>query len=131
MVNRKDLGDVVFMVEGKEFYASKAFLVGGLDYVENILCGGNFVENNAKEPIVMRDVTYEVFHCVRFIYTSDAVLTSSNVMDVFRAADMYAMRALCNLCCAKISSIVDQSNVFQCSVDIHNVASRTKKLKIR
>lgn len=124
MLNVKEFSDVTFLVEGSEVYASRVILAAASDYFKALLAGAGFREQQQTDkPIEMRGVDRTTFLvCLRFLYSGAVELSASNVLVVLRAADMYHIAPLCNVCSSKMEEMLDDTTWFTFLAAVDKIA---------
>ncbi|PQQ21652.1 ARM REPEAT PROTEIN INTERACTING WITH ABF2 [Prunus yedoensis var. nudiflora] len=96
-VNNPTLSDVIFLVEGKRFYAHRICLLASSDAFRAMFDGG-YREKDARD-IEIPNIRWEVFELMmRFIYTGSVDITLDIAQDLLRAADQYLLEGLKRLC---------------------------------
>ena len=95
----EEKSDVLFVVEGKQIPALKAFL-SVKSRVFSAMFSGKFKESKYRE-VIIEDTTYEAFNTfVRFLYFDDSVLKDENdfelIQELYRLSDRYDVSRLKN-----------------------------------
>lgn len=102
--------DCTFICDGERVHASRLVLSAASDYFAALLSGA--FKEGGLEPINMPGVSNATLVlCLRYLYTGDgSELTTSNVVDVLYAADMYRIKELCEACCQTMRTTLSPSN---------------------
>lgn len=108
--------DVIFAVEGHEFYCHKAFFIGRSDYFRVLLndhFGETWMEDECHLPVVpLHNISPTVFiQVVYYIYQDSCELTEQNIYDVLMVADLYLLVGLKRQCASVIGHRLDVQNV--------------------
>jgi hypothetical protein len=122
MVNDEKTSDVVFKVEGHEFYAHRAFLANRSDVFKQMFYG-NFKETNVSNKLVIEipEVSVNVFHeFLHYLYTGQLKLNAENFIAIYLLADMYFLEELKTLCRNLIDVILSPSNAILLLVEAHS-----------
>ncbi|XP_070666582.1 ARM REPEAT PROTEIN INTERACTING WITH ABF2 isoform X2 [Malus domestica] len=125
-VNNPTLSDVIFLVEGKRFYAHRICLLASSDAFRAMFDGG-YREKDARD-IEIPNIRWEVFELMmRFIYTGSVDITLDIAQDLLRAADQYLLEGLKRLCeytIAQDISLENVSNMYELSEAFHGMSLR-------
>ncbi|XP_021834378.1 ARM REPEAT PROTEIN INTERACTING WITH ABF2 isoform X1 [Prunus avium] len=125
-VNNPTLSDVIFLVEGKRFYAHRICLLASSDAFRAMFDGG-YREKDARD-IEIPNIRWEVFELMmRFIYTGSVDITLDIAQDLLRAADQYLLEGLKRLCeytIAQDVSLENVSNMYELSEAFHAMSLR-------
>ncbi|KAL5541614.1 hypothetical protein UlMin_009324 [Ulmus minor] len=109
-VNNPTLSDVMFLVEGRRFYAHRICLLASSDIFRAMFDGG-YREKDARD-IEIPNIRWEVFELMmRFIYTGTIAITLDIAQDLLRAADQYLLEGLKRLCEYTIAQDISLENV--------------------
>ncbi|KAM0966332.1 hypothetical protein ACFX13_022434 [Malus domestica] len=125
-VNNPTLSDVIFLVEGRRFYAHRICLLASSDAFRAMFDGG-YREKDARD-IEIPNIRWEVFELMmRFIYTGSVDITIDIAQDLLRAADQYLLEGLKRLCeytIAQDISLDNVSNMYELSEAFHAMSLR-------
>ncbi|KAK6913906.1 BTB/POZ domain [Dillenia turbinata] len=125
-VNNPTLSDVIFLVEGKRFYAHRICLLASSDAFRAMFDGG-YREKDARD-IEIPNIRWEVFEMMmRFIYTGSVDITLDIAQDLLRAADQYLLEGLKRLCeytIAQDISLETVSSMYELSEAFHALSLR-------
>ncbi|XP_059632536.1 ARM REPEAT PROTEIN INTERACTING WITH ABF2 [Cornus florida] len=125
-VNNATLSDVIFLVEGKRFYAHRICLLASSDAFRAMFDGG-YREKDARD-IEIPNIRWEVFELMmRFIYTGSVDVTLDVAQDLLRAADQYLLEGLKRLCeytIAQDISLENVSSMYELSEAFHAISLR-------
>ncbi|CAH9133986.1 unnamed protein product [Cuscuta epithymum] len=109
-VNNPTLSDVIFLVEGKRFYAHRICLLASSDAFRAMFDGG-YRERDAKD-IEIPNIRWDVFELMmRYIYTGSVDVNLEISQDLLRAADQYLLDGLKRLCEYTIAQDISVENV--------------------
>lgn len=87
-----------FIVEEQYFYCVAGMLANASPYFQTLLYGG-FREASSSDPITIEGVKKVGFRCVvRFCYGLDPQLNGQNVVATVKAAEMFGMSVLKDMC---------------------------------
>eukprot|EP00931_Biecheleriopsis_adriatica_P036545 TRINITY_DN21040_c0_g1_i2.p1 TRINITY_DN21040_c0_g1~~TRINITY_DN21040_c0_g1_i2.p1 ORF type:complete len:613 (+),score=114.47 TRINITY_DN21040_c0_g1_i2:15-1853(+) len=130
MFNVKEMSDTVFLVEGKEIFASRLVVAAGSDYFRALLAGENFKEKSSGGPIEIHEVEAQIFElCLKYLYSGAAELSRDNVVKVLKAADMFRIEALCAACLQEMRNSIDKSTCFQYLAAAEQLPNLSAKLR--
>ncbi|XP_038701545.1 ARM REPEAT PROTEIN INTERACTING WITH ABF2-like isoform X1 [Tripterygium wilfordii] len=125
-VNNSTLSDVIFLVEGRRFYAHRICLLASSDAFRAMFDGG-YREKDARD-IEIPNIRWEVFELMmRFVYTGSVVVSLDIAQDLLRAADQYLLEGLKRLCEYTIAQDISLENVasmYELSEAFHAVSLR-------
>ena len=110
-INDKNLSDVTFVVEGKNFYAHRIALLESSDVFKSMF-DGNYKEKQASSipiPNIRWPVFEAMMHC---IYTGSVEVKPELAQELLGAADQYMLDNLKRLCEAAIAVHLSPENVF-------------------
>merc|ERR1712107_436720 len=89
--------DVTFMVNGERILAHRVILSARSQYF-NIMFSSGFKEGAKKAVIEVPDTTVEAFRAlIRYLYTAELALDSTNAIQVMQLAHLYDIRELYDL----------------------------------
>lgn len=109
-VNKKPLSDVIFLVEGKEFYAHKIALQAGSEVFKSMF-EGNYIEKEA-DSIRIPNIRWPVFEAMmRCLYTGTVEVKPDIAQELLEAADQYMIENLKSLCQLAITEELTPENV--------------------
>lgn len=109
-VNNPTLSDVIFLVEGKRFYAHRICLLASSDAFRAMFDGG-YRERDAKD-IEIPNIRWDVFELMmRYIYTGSVDISLEISQELLRAADQYLLDGLKRLCECTIAQDISVENV--------------------
>lgn len=122
LLNNSMFSDVKFVVEGRPISAHRCILYARAEYFRNMF-DSNMRESSESE-IVIPDVSYDVFLAVlEYIYSGTVEVANGKLsVELLKAADMFRIEGLRNLCVEKVEQAVTVENAaFICQVaDMHN-----------
>ncbi|KAG7996345.1 hypothetical protein I3843_01G154700 [Carya illinoinensis] len=125
-VDNPTLSDVIFLVEGRRFYAHRICLLASSDAFRAMFDGG-YREKDARD-IEIPNIRWEVFQLMmRFIYTGSVEVTLDIAQDLLRAADQYLLEGLKRLCeytIAQDISLDNVSSMYELSEAFHAMSLR-------
>lgn len=114
--------DVYFVVEGRTIHAHRAILYARSEYFQNMF--DSRMRESIQTEIVIPEVSYEVFRGVlEYLYSGKVKVTHGKLaLDLLKAADMFRIEGLRNVCVEKVEQAVTVDNAaFVCQVaDTHN-----------
>ncbi|XP_031122806.1 ARM REPEAT PROTEIN INTERACTING WITH ABF2-like [Ipomoea triloba] len=109
-VNNPTLSDVIFLVEGKRFYAHRICLLASSDAFRAMFDGG-YRERDAKD-IEIPNIRWDIFELMmRYIYTGTVDVNLEIAQELLRAADQYLLEGLKRLCEYTIAQDISVENV--------------------
>lgn len=107
----ESFSDIVFIIGEKKIFANKSVLSEGSEVFHKQFYGS--VPQTDKEIIVL-DINEECFREVlRFLYTSQAEITGTNVNGILLAADKYMIKELMNQCFNYMEANLSTRTVFK------------------
>lgn len=125
LLDNQMFSDIRFIVEEKPIYAHRCILYARAEYFRNMF--DSQMRETLEMDIPIPDVSYTVFRAVlEYIYSGGAKVTNGRMaIDLLKAADMFQIEGLRNLCVEKVEQAVTIENVaFVCQVaDTHNAQS--------
>lgn len=114
--------DVTFIVDGKSIHAHRCILYARAEYFQNMF--DSKMRESSEKEIAIPDVAYDVFRAVlEYIYSGSVNVTNGKLsVELLKAADMFRIEGLRNLCVEKVEQAVTVENAaFICQVaDLHN-----------
>lgn len=122
LINNPELGDVAFLVEGKEVHANRAILAVRSDYFKVMLYSGGMRESiEAGTPIELKDVSYAVFlKVMEYLYTDTVRDISLDVgIHLLIVSEQFMLDRLKALCEDYIRRDVNVDNVIGILVTSH------------
>lgn len=115
-MNREDLSDVTFLVDGRKLHAHRILLTLFSDHFRRAFASG--MRETFEPEIVIDGVQYDTFYAIlEFLYTGNLKLTEAQLNDVcflmglLRAADQFCVDGVKWLCEKHLSSLVDAENI--------------------
>lgn len=109
-VNNKTLSDVIFVVEGKEFFAHRIALLSSSEIFRSMF-DGNYREREAA-TIPIPNIRLEVFQAMmECVYTGTVEVRPELAQELLEAADQYMLDGLKRLCEATIAGQLSAENV--------------------
>ncbi|KAI8102431.1 hypothetical protein M9435_006032 [Picochlorum sp. BPE23] len=109
-LNKKALSDVIFLVEGKEFYAHKIALQAGSEVFKSMF-EGDYKEKEA-DSIPIPNIRWPVFEAMmRCLYTGTVEVKPDIAQELLEAADQYMIENLKSLCQVAITEELTSENV--------------------
>ncbi|XP_028800403.1 ARM REPEAT PROTEIN INTERACTING WITH ABF2-like [Neltuma alba] len=125
-INNPTFSDIIFLVEGKQFYAHRICLLASSDAFRAML-DGFYWEKEAKE-IQIPNVKWDVFEVMmRFIYTGNVDVNLDIAQDLLRVADQYLLDGLkrsCECALAQDISVENVSLMYELSESFNAMALR-------
>ncbi|XP_028753653.1 ARM REPEAT PROTEIN INTERACTING WITH ABF2-like [Neltuma alba] len=125
-INNPTFSDIIFLVEGKEFYAHRICLLASSDAFRAML-DGFYWEKEAKE-IQIPNVKWDVFEVMmRFIYTRNVDVNLDIAQDLLRVYDQYLLDGLkrsCECALAQDISVENVSLIYELSESFNAMALR-------
>lgn len=125
LLNNPMFSDVKFVVEGKAINAHRCILYARAEYFKNMF--DSKMREACESEIVVPDIAYDVFLAVlEYIYSGTVEVTNGKLsVELLKAADMFHIEGLRNLCVEKVEEAVTVENVaFICQVaDMHNASN--------
>lgn len=120
LLNRQELSDVTFIVEGKPIYASRVHLALRCETFRAMFFGG-LKESRTGGDIEMPGISYTVFlKLLEFIYTDEVAEIDSDVaVGLLVAAEQFLLGRLKSLCELAIQKSISTSNVIQHLLEAH------------
>lgn len=110
-VNNSTLSDVVFIVEGRRFYAHRIALLASSEAFRAMF-DGDYKERNPGSEVQIPNIRFDVFeammHC---IYTGSVEVMPALAFDLLRAADQYLLDGLKRLCESTIAKDLSVESV--------------------
>jgi hypothetical protein len=129
MVNNPTLSDVTFVVQGREIYAHKLFLIR-CEYFQSLFLGSMMESTLSRIPIAQ--VTYSIFlSLVEYLYTDHVRIPLSSAMELFEAADLFFIPRLKTMCEKRILqsiSVHNAASIFY-AADMHSALALRQKVK--
>jgi N-acetylneuraminic acid mutarotase len=113
LVDNPALGDVVFLVEGREVHAVSALLAVRCEHFKALLYGG-MRESSKKEPIVLADIDHATFVLILEFMHSDRLLRPLDLPQavvLLIAAERFMLDRLKALCIDEILPCIAVDNV--------------------
>lgn len=109
-VGKKPLSDIVFLIEGKEFYAHKIALQANSEVFKSMF-EGNYREKEA-DTIPIPNIRWPVFEAMmRCMYTGSVQVEPGIAQELLEAADQYMVDHLKKLCEEAIAQQLSPENV--------------------
>lgn len=111
LINNEDLSDIIFVVEGRNVYASKVHLAARSEHFCAMLYGG--MRESLCVKIEVKDVSYDVFLAMlEFLYTdSVSDISPSIAIPLMVASEQYLLDRLKSLCQDQIRKSISVENV--------------------
>mmetsp|Transcript_13493 Transcript_13493/g.19985 ORF Transcript_13493/g.19985 Transcript_13493/m.19985 type:complete len:319 (+) Transcript_13493:870-1826(+) len=133
LINRPELCDVTFLVEGKEIHANRAILAvrseyfkvmlfsGGMRESIQMTCGGSDMDSDYSPPIELKDVSHPVFlKVLEYLYTDSICDTSLEVgVPLLIASERFMLDRLKALCEDNIRREISVENVIGIFIASH------------
>uniref|UniRef100_A0A7S2L7C8 BTB domain-containing protein n=1 Tax=Leptocylindrus danicus TaxID=163516 RepID=A0A7S2L7C8_9STRA len=124
LINHAEFSDVVFLVEGKEVYASRAILAVRSEYFRVMLYSGGMRESeDTSSPIHLEDISYDVFlKVLEYLYTdsvSDVADIASVGIPLMILSERFMLDRLKSLCEDRIRREITVSNVTEILIASH------------
>lgn len=122
LLDNKMFSDVRFIVEGRAIHAHRCILYARSEYFRNMF--DSRMRETSEKDIPIPDVAYDVFLAVlEYLYSGTVRMSSGKLaVELLKAADMFRIEGLRNLCVEKVEQAVTVENAaFICQVaDMHN-----------
>lgn len=122
MLDNKMFSDVRFIIEGRSIHAHRCILYARSEYFQNMF--DSRMRETCETDIPVTDVSYDVFHAVlEYLYSGKVRIAQGRLaVDLLKAADMFRIEGLRNLCVEKVQQAVTTDNAaFICQVaSTHN-----------
>ena len=107
MVNNKYLSDVVFIIDGSQFYGHKMFLITASHYFYD-----HFHVKDEKK-LVVDSIDLETFEkVIAYCYTDQITVTEDNVLELLLASNKLQVKQITNICSGFISNMMNYDSVF-------------------
>ncbi|XP_061698501.1 kelch-like protein 6 [Syngnathoides biaculeatus] len=114
-----ELTDVVVRVQGRDFPCHRAVLAAATQYFRAMFCSG--LKESHEESVEMKGLDSETMQTLlEYTYTSQALLTPSNVQKVLEAACLFQFLRVVDACVGYLSRSLDANTC----VGILNLADR-------
>eukprot|EP00951_Prasinocladus_malaysianus_P049117 scaffold666083_cov76-Prasinocladus_malaysianus.AAC.1 len=109
-VNDRQSSDVIFIVEGREFYAHRDTLSEDSDAFAAMFNSG-YRETTSSAGIEIPNISYQVFEAMmNCIYTGSVEIKQEIAEDLLQVADQYLLNGLKHLCEIAISGALTVEN---------------------
>lgn len=122
LLNSNIFSDVRFVVEGRVIHAHRAILYARSEYFQHMF--NSRMRESIQTEIPVPEVSYEVFRAIlEYLYSGKVRVTHGKLaVDLLKAADMFRIEGLRNVCVEKVEQAVTVDNAaFVCQVaDTHN-----------
>lgn len=122
LLDNASFSDVTFVIEGKKMYAHRCILYARSEYFRSMF--DSKMRETSEKEITIQNISYEVFRAVlEYLYSGRVRVTQGRLaVDLLKAADMFRIDGLRNLCVARVEEAVTVQNAaFICQVaDTHN-----------
>lgn len=122
LLDNEMFSDVKFIVEGRTIHAHRCVLYARAEYFRNMF--DSKMRETSEKEINIPDVAYDVFLAVlEYLYSGTVNVSSGKLsVELLKAADMFRIEGLRNLCVEKVEQAVTVDNAaFICQVaDMHN-----------
>ena len=111
-----ELCDVIFVVDGRDFFAHKAVLADVSPMIKAMLTGGmkesqSGRDDGTRQRIALEEISYGVFKdLLRFVYVGSISLSQKEALLLLKAADMYQIEELVSALDDFIASGIDAQN---------------------
>ena len=129
LVNNDTFSDVTFIVEGRSVYAHKLMLMR-CSYFEALFLGQ--MREAHMDTIRIEQVRYDVFLLVlEYLYTDQIVISFSNAMELFEAADLFCihrLKAMCEKRMLEQITVENAAGIFH-AADVHSATALRQKAK--
>ncbi|XP_056383644.1 ankyrin repeat and BTB/POZ domain-containing protein 2 isoform X1 [Hyla sarda] len=113
-LNNKEMSDVMFLVEGKLFYAHKVLLVTASNRFKSLMTNASDQEESCVTTIEITDVKYSVFQMImQYLYyggTETIHVPTQSILELLSAASHFQLEALQRHCEIICSHNIDQDN---------------------
>lgn len=114
--------DVTFIVEGRRIHGHRSILYARSEYFRHMF--DSKMRETSEHEISISNISFDVFRAVLdFLYSGQVRVTQGRLaVDLLKAADMFRIEGLRNLCVEKVEQAVTiQNAAFICQVaDKHN-----------
>lgn len=114
--------DVTFIVEGRRIHGHRSILYARSEYFRHMF--DSKMRETSEQEISISSISFDVFRAVlEFLYSGKVRVTQGRLaVDLLKAADMFRIEGLRNLCVEKVEQAVTVQNAaFICQVaDTHN-----------
>lgn len=122
LLDNEMFSDVKFIVGGKTIHAHRCVLYARAEYFRNMF--DSKMRETCEKEIQIPDVAYEVFLAVlEYLYSGTVNVSNGKLsVELLKAADMFQIEGLRNLCVEKVEQAVTVENAASiCQVaDMHN-----------
>lgn len=129
LVNNDTFSDITFIVEGRSVFAHKLMLMR-CSYFEALFLGQ--MREAHMDTIHIEQVQYDVFLLVlEYLYTDQIVISFSNAMELFEAADLFCIHRLKTMCEKRMLEQITVDNaagIFH-AADVHSATALRQKAK--
>jgi len=110
IINKSELSDIKFILEGKPFYAHKVIIAARCEYFRKMFFGGFKQSHEINIP----DTKYEVFQALmEYLYTGKIKLNVGIDLQLLYIADEYQISELFSICESYIISRMEITNVVE------------------
>lgn len=122
LLDNASFSDVTFVVEGREIHAHRCILYARSEYFRNMF--DSRMRETSEKEITIQNMSYDVFHAVlEYLYSGRVRVAQGRLaVDLLKAADMFQINGLRNLCVDRVEQAVTVGNAaFICQVaDTYN-----------